>query len=80
MRGCLAAHRRRLRPEALLSWPAQPHCVHSLLCPLPPPPQLANYVLWPLAHLVNFKYVPSDWRILFNNVVALGWVSGAPPC
>ena len=29
----------------------------------------------PLAHLINFKYVPSDWRILFNNVVAIGWTT-----
>jgi hypothetical protein len=29
----------------------------------------------PLAHLINFRYVPSDWRILFNNVIAIGWTT-----
>ncbi|KAL4452113.1 hypothetical protein ABPG75_007775 [Micractinium tetrahymenae] len=39
------------------------------------PTMLANYVLWPLAHLVNFKFVPTDYRILFNNVVAIFWTT-----
>lgn len=39
------------------------------------PTMLANYVLWPIAHLINFKLVPSDWRILFNNVVAIFWTT-----
>ncbi|PSC71174.1 hypothetical protein C2E20_5468 [Micractinium conductrix] len=39
------------------------------------PTMLANYVLWPLAHLVNFRFVPTDYRILFNNVVAIFWTT-----
>lgn len=33
------------------------------------PTMLANYVLWPLAHLVNFKFVPTDYRIDRKSVV-----------
>ncbi|KAI3438018.1 hypothetical protein D9Q98_000461 [Chlorella vulgaris] len=39
------------------------------------PTMIANYAVWPLAHLINFRYVPSDWRILFNNVIAIGWTT-----
>lgn len=37
------------------------------------PTLLANYALWPTAHLFNFKFVPSDYRILFNNVISIAW-------
>jgi len=37
------------------------------------PTMLANWTLWPLAHLVNFKYVPSRQRILYVNVVNVLW-------
>eukprot|EP00200_Dunaliella_tertiolecta_P008705 CAMPEP_0202374400 /NCGR_PEP_ID=MMETSP1127-20130417/5236_1 /ASSEMBLY_ACC=CAM_ASM_000462 /TAXON_ID=3047 /ORGANISM="Dunaliella tertiolecta, Strain CCMP1320" /LENGTH=352 /DNA_ID=CAMNT_0048971543 /DNA_START=240 /DNA_END=1298 /DNA_ORIENTATION=+ len=33
----------------------------------------ANYLLWPAAHLVNFGLVPLDLRILYINIVAIGW-------
>lgn len=33
------------------------------------PTLTANYALWPLAHLVNFKFIPSEQRILYINVV-----------
>lgn len=35
----------------------------------------ANYLLWPLAHLVNFKFVPSSQRILYVNAVAVAWTA-----
>lgn len=35
----------------------------------------ANFTLWPMAHLVNFKFVPPEQRILFNNVVAIVWTT-----
>lgn len=38
--------------------------VQSKLLPI----MLANFSVWPVAHLVNFKYVAPDQRILFNNV------------
>jgi hypothetical protein len=31
------------------------------------PTLAANYAIWPLAHLINFKYVPAPYRILYNN-------------
>lgn len=45
----------------------------------------ANYALWPAANFVNFRFVPPEQRILYINVVAVGWVSvlstlaAAPP-
>jgi len=33
----------------------------------------ANYALWPLAHLINFKFVPSKQRILYINCVQILW-------
>lgn len=30
---------------------------------------LANYALWPLAHIINFKFIPSSQRILYINCV-----------
>lgn len=32
---------------------------------------VANYVLWPGAHFINFKFVPSQHRILYNNCVSV---------
>lgn len=37
------------------------------------PTVLAGYMLWPLAHLINFKFVPSRNRLLYINVVNLFW-------
>lgn len=34
---------------------------------------VANYVLWPGAHFINFKFVPSQHRILYNNCVSVIW-------
>jgi hypothetical protein len=36
---------------------------------------LANFSVWPLAHLFNFRFVPPEQRILFNNVVAIAWTT-----
>lgn len=33
----------------------------------------ANYALWPLAHLINFRFVPSKQRILYINCVQIIW-------
>lgn len=30
---------------------------------------LYGYIIWPLAHIINFKFVPNDLRILYVNVV-----------
>lgn len=34
---------------------------------------VAGYCLWPLAHIVNFKFVPPRNRLLYINVVNLFW-------
>ena len=39
------------------------------------PIMLANFTVWPLAHLVNFRFVPPEQRILFNNIVAIAWTT-----
>lgn len=37
------------------------------------PTVAANYVIWPAAHIISFRYVPSQQRILYNNSVAIFW-------
>lgn len=45
---------------------------------------VANYVLWPAAHFINFKFVPGQHRVLYNNCVSVSMffsntcVSAAP--
>lgn len=39
------------------------------------PTIMANYMVWPLAHVVNFKYVPHHFRILYNNTVSVAWLT-----
>ncbi|KAL0046589.1 hypothetical protein WJX82_004728 [Trebouxia sp. C0006] len=34
---------------------------------------LANYAMWPLAHIINFKFIPSKQRILYINCVQVIW-------
>lgn len=31
------------------------------------PMMIANYAVWPVAHLINFKFVPPQQRILYIN-------------
>lgn len=45
-----------------------------------------GYMVWPGVNLVNFAFVPSQFRVLFGNGVGLGWNTwvslrshGAPP-
>jgi len=30
-------------------------------------------VLWPAAHFINFKFVPGEHRVLYNNCVSIVW-------
>lgn len=39
------------------------------------PIYLANLSVWPLWHLINFRYVAPEQRILFNNLVAVAWTT-----
>lgn len=34
---------------------------------------VANYAVWPLAHIINFRFVPSQQRILYINFVQILW-------
>lgn len=53
----------QFRPQAII-----PAIQRKLL-----PMLLANYALWPLAHIINFKFVPVQQRILYINAVQVGW-------
>ena len=33
------------------------------------PMMLANFAVWPIAHLINFKFIPSQQRILYINCI-----------
>ena len=37
--------------------------IHSKLVPM----MIANYAVWPIAHIINFKFVPPQQRILYIN-------------
>ncbi|ORX80964.1 sym-1 [Anaeromyces robustus] len=37
------------------------------------PALMANYKIWPAFQLINFNFVPPNYRSLGTNVVALGW-------
>ena len=32
-----------------------------------------NYMVWPFVQAVNFKVVPLEHRVLFVNVISIGW-------
>ena len=32
-----------------------------------------NYLVWPFVQVINFKFVPLDHRVLFVNIVSIGW-------
>ncbi|KAH8235507.1 hypothetical protein KR032_001718, partial [Drosophila birchii] len=34
-----------------------------------------NYMLWPLAQVINFSYVPLSYQVLYVQVIALFWNS-----
>jgi protein Mpv17 len=37
------------------------------------PTLLAGYAVWPLAHVVNFRFIPTSQRVLYINAVQVGW-------
>lgn len=37
------------------------------------PTLVANWKVWPGVQLINFTFVPPEYRVLFVNVVAIGW-------
>lgn len=52
-------------PEAIMS------VVQAKLIPI----YLANLGIWPLWHIINFRYVAPEQRVLFNNIVAVAWTT-----
>ncbi|KAK9819868.1 hypothetical protein WJX72_003457 [[Myrmecia] bisecta] len=34
---------------------------------------LAGYALWPIAHAINFRFIPNKQRVLYINVVQVCW-------
>lgn len=38
-----------------------------------PTVQLNGWKLWPAAAMFNYRYIPLNLRVLFLNLVALGW-------
>ncbi|KNC99011.1 uncharacterized protein SPPG_05961 [Spizellomyces punctatus DAOM BR117] len=30
-------------------------------------------IVWPIANVINFRYLPSQWRIAYINIVGIGW-------
>jgi len=38
-----------------------------------PDAYITNLAIWVPALLVNFKYVPGKWQVLFSNCVGFGW-------
>jgi hypothetical protein len=53
------------RPDAIAS------VVQAKLVPI----YLANLGIWPLWHIINFRYVAPEQRVLFNNIVAIAWTT-----
>mmetsp|Transcript_26484 Transcript_26484/g.43356 ORF Transcript_26484/g.43356 Transcript_26484/m.43356 type:complete len:217 (-) Transcript_26484:170-820(-) len=37
------------------------------------PTLLCEWAVWPVAQLVNFRFVPAHWRSLYMNVISFGW-------
>jgi len=37
------------------------------------PTMKVNWTVWPLAHVINFRFIPSSQRILYINVIQVGY-------
>ncbi|KAB5567010.1 hypothetical protein GE09DRAFT_754357 [Coniochaeta sp. 2T2.1] len=37
------------------------------------PALTTNYMIWPFVQLVNFRFVPLHHRVLFVNLISIGW-------
>jgi protein Mpv17 len=57
------------------TWEGHPELIMATLTSKFGPTLAANYVIWPIAHLINFRFVPSDYRILYNNVICVAWLT-----
>lgn len=39
------------------------------------PVMIANYKIWPLVNIINFKLIPPNMRVLFGNIVGILWTA-----
>uniref|UniRef100_A0A7S0ZE12 Uncharacterized protein n=1 Tax=Timspurckia oligopyrenoides TaxID=708627 RepID=A0A7S0ZE12_9RHOD len=37
------------------------------------PTMKVNWTVWPIAHIINFRFIPSSQRILYINVIQVGY-------
>ncbi|KAK9477665.1 hypothetical protein V1514DRAFT_333102 [Lipomyces japonicus] len=37
------------------------------------PTMVGNYAVWPLVQVINFRFMPLQHRLLFVNLVSIGW-------
>ncbi|KAK7202714.1 hypothetical protein BZA70DRAFT_284777 [Myxozyma melibiosi] len=37
------------------------------------PTMMGNYLVWPAVQIVNFRFMPLEYRLLFVNVVSIAW-------
>ncbi|KAK9475368.1 uncharacterized protein V1510DRAFT_427718 [Dipodascopsis tothii] len=37
------------------------------------PTMVGNYVVWPAVQIINFRFIPLAYRLLFVNSVSIGW-------
>ncbi|KAK9853609.1 hypothetical protein WJX84_009969, partial [Apatococcus fuscideae] len=51
----------------------QPQTIRSQVKDKLWPTTVAGYKLWPLAHLINFALIPPAQRVLYVNIVSVGW-------
>ncbi|KAG2449968.1 hypothetical protein HYH02_000072 [Chlamydomonas schloesseri] len=57
------------------AWEGHPADAFSYMRGKMVPTLKANYLLWPLAHIINFALVPPSQRILYCNAVGLIWTA-----
>lgn len=38
----------------------------------------AGYAIWPLAHIINFRFVPNSHRVFYINVITVRAISVQP--
>jgi hypothetical protein len=56
-------------------WEGHPHDAVAYMRSKMLPTLKANYILWPLAHIINFAFVPPEQRILYCNAVGIAWTA-----
>jgi len=39
------------------------------------PTMIVGYMLWPAAHIINFRFIPSAQRVLYINLITIFWTT-----